>query len=241
MTIERKGYVATEADINTLSKSVYEADAQVSEGRTSYLRALVATTVNELGATPRLRAARTPKNKLTPDETAKQLDVLATVHERFYAVVTQVASDYIPGGKDKAQELNRKTNFARTAMSAVRRWVKAGNDLTGLPIHQVTKRSFATERVAAPKSAARLQRTLEARSKAFMSTALELIEADKDAALSELELLMGQLASQIVELSGSAVTDPRKAAEQHRPLRTGGSMFIPVSETQILRQQARPS
>lgn len=241
MTIESKGYVATTEDITALAKSLYAATATLLNGRTTYLRALVGTTIKELGGKPRTVPARGRKPATSPETTGLQLQALETVHMRFYEAVEQVAMLGLPNTKDRALELNRKTNFARTAMSSIRAWIKAGNDITTLPVAQVTKRSLLVERAIRPKSATRLRRALEVRSKSFVAALLELAETDKAAALGELELLMGQMAAQAVALGATAVTSPARASKEHRPYKTGGRVFVPVSETQVIRQQERPS
>lgn len=241
MSIASKGYVANADEIHALSKTILAAEASSETGRGTYLRALVATTQKELGAKPRSRGATGRKAKISDAGIAEQVAALNAVHERFYEAVTRAASEGLPGGTARAPELNRRTNFARSSLSTVRSWIKAGNDVTTLVVGRLTKSALRTERAVRPKQAGRLRRSVEARSKAFMVSVLELAEADKPAALNELELLIGQLTTQMVTLGGTAVTSAARATAEHRPLKMGGRMFIPVTETQVLRQLRQPS
>lgn len=142
MSLESKHYVATPEDVAAIAREVLNAQKQGSEGRATYLRALVATTQAELGLNPRLRSGEIGKVK--DEERDRQLAALETVHERFYAIVVRVAKDKIEGPDRGGRELNRRTTFARTSLSAIRRWVRAGNDITSLVAGRVTKRVLAT-------------------------------------------------------------------------------------------------
>lgn len=230
----------TDADIAKLTRDYLNAVSTAAGSRITYLRALVETTIREIGATPRTSPPRGRQTKMTPETTASQLAALQATHERFYAIVIKVASEDLPA-KDQAAELNRRTNFARTALYSARLWVRAGNDLTVLVVQNLTKAALAVKTTPRAASARQLRGRVERRSKAVMAAILALEDTDKAAAMAELNTLMGQLASRLISLEGgSATTDPKIAAAEHRPLRVGTTVFTPT-ETQILRQQARPS
>src|SRR5690242_1993333 len=125
MSLESKHYVATAEDVAAIAREVLNAQKQGSEGRATYLRALIATTQAELGQNPRQRSGEIAKVK---DEARdEQLAALEKVNERFYAIVVRIAKDKIEGPDRGGRELNRRTTFARTSLSAIRRWVRAGN------------------------------------------------------------------------------------------------------------------
>jgi hypothetical protein len=217
MDISKFDYVAKPAEIAKLTVELLEAETTVSEGRTTYLRALVDTTKEEL-----------PKDG-KPDK-ATALGALEAVHTRFYEAVTKAVQSALPPRlADRAKVLNRKTNFARTSYSAVRAWVKAGGNLATLKARHVTKAALAVPRKARPMNATRLMKRLEKRSKALMADVLALVETDKDAAVHELETLTGQFAAQLEHLG------------IHATRMRGGKMFIPLTATQTIRQQASPS
>lgn len=236
----KNAFVADAAKIKTLTTDLLNATAAIDTGRVGYLRYLAGTTIAELGASIRINSTgRAPK--VTPETLAKQLTALEAVHERFYAAVTEAASVDLPGPTLRAKELNRRTNFARTAAGALRRWVKAGNDITSLVVAKVTKRSLAVERAVRPQTAARLKARTETTSKALVALVLDLSAVDKRAALEEIELLMGQLASQRIELGGAPTRSQQKAVDAGLPFRAKGHTFYPVTQTQVLRQQRAPS
>lgn len=217
MDITKFDYVAKPAEISELTQSLLSAEATTLESRTTYLRALVATTQAEL-----------PPGK--PPDKATVLGVLQGVHERFYEAVTKaVQSAVAPRTADRAKVVNRKTNFARTALYAVRAWVKADGNLATLKVRNVTKVSLAVEPKVRPMSATRLTRRLEKLSSRLMAGVLALIETDKPTAIREIETIAGQLAHQLEELG------------VHATRMRGGKMFIPLTATQVIRQEARPS
>ncbi len=198
--LEDKNYVATEDDIAKLTQTIVAADGQASGGRASYLRVLVAVTQKELGAEVRQRTGKAAR--LAADETAKQLAALALVHERFYSVIVKVTGDSLsPGTKGRAVEINRLTNFARTAMSAIRSWVKAGNDITALAPAKVSKSSLSvTLRKAGRPSVKVLRNRTESLSKTLMSTVKTLSSVDKATAIEAIQATMQTLSDHLVKL-----------------------------------------
>lgn len=239
MTLEQKGFVATVEDVASVVESVLTANAEADAGRLSYLKILIATTQNELGGKPRVHAGKAAKLKV--EGIAVQLKALAAVNDRFYPVVTRVVlASIVPGTKDKGLEANRRTNFARTALSAVRLFIAAGNDITAVGLKTVTKASLAVRRTPKPPSGTKIKARAEAQSKTLVATLMELADADKAAAIEELQLLMGQVATQLVSLGVAATKDAAQAMSEHRPYRIGKMLFAPT-DTQLVRQQARPS
>lgn len=236
MNIETKGYIANEKDIGELTDDILTAGDTVSTGANWYLRALWATTVKELGAPQRVRTSKAAK--LSPEAKAAQLGAITVVHERFYAVVVERARKKL--GKVPAKVLNGKVNFARTAVLVARNWVRANRDMTAVGVATLTKAGVTVKRPPRPRSAAVLKRMLVDRGKALMVTALELVEVDKEVATTELELVMSQLATQLLGLGGKQTTNARQAATQHRPLRVKSTVFVPT-ETMVARQVRTPS
>lgn len=237
-----KTYIATPAEVKRLTLDILKAAQEAAEGPRTYLRLVVGTTIHELGAKALKRVGgRHPK--LTPEESQRQLAALDAVNERFYAAVVEAAEQGLPPGRDRAKLLNRRTNFARSAVSTVRSYIRAGHDLRRIVVERCTKRSLQVERAVRPPTPARMRRRVEARSKAFITSLIELSETDKAAAIEEMQLAVGQITHQLMELGiATPVRDLRRAAEMGVPLRSaGGKLFVPVTETQVLRQQARPS
>ena len=235
-----KTYLATDADIRKLTEGYVAAITTGEETRSTYLRILVRHIQKELGAEPRTNNVRSPK--LTQEQMATQLAAAAAVHERFYTLVNEVVDSSITNvpSKDRAQEKNRRTNFARTAIYAVRLYIRSGKDVTALAPARASKSAIAISVAPKTPSPRRLKGRVERASKAFMVAVLALSEADQQAAVSELDTLLGQLATQLASLGVAAVRNPTKAAHDHVPLRVGSTTFIPTS-TAILRQRERPT
>lgn len=229
----------TDAQIEALVKSVLHSVQNAESGRTTYLRSLVLNTQSELGAKPRVRSSgKIPK--LTPDEIEGQLAALNKVNARFYEHVVKVASADVPAGKTQALEINRRTNFARSAVSTVRGWIKDGNDITAVAAVRVTKAQLAVRagpRKTRQPNAKRLKAAAERQSKGLIKTLLTLAETDKEAALAELNILMGVIGDQILSMGVHATRDAAEAARTQRPLRIKGTMFMPT-QTQV---QVQPS
>lgn len=138
MQLATRNFVASPTDIEGITRSVLAAQSSGSEGRASYLKALIATTQLELGITPRMRKGASAT--LDTGQRAAHLAALEKVHLRFYATVDRTARQLFPVAS--AREINRRTNFARSAMSTVRAWIRVGNDITSLVPAKTTKRSL---------------------------------------------------------------------------------------------------
>lgn len=218
----------TNRDVTLITQQIMQAAADADAGRTSYLRTLISTAQTELGK--------------KGQETAVQMVALKSVHERFYELVLGAVEPFVPKGtKNRAVELHRRANFTRTALSAVRRYVRAGNDLAGINSAKATKGTLAVKPTTPrPQSARRLKARAEVQSKALITTLIGLADTDKQAAVDEMQLVLGQLTDQLVRMGVASTKDAAQASMEHRPLKVGKVLFMPT-QTQVLRQQARPS
>lgn len=237
-SLENRNYVATENDIAALAGGIISAQFTMESGPRRYLRCVIATTIHELDAAQRQRSGK--PEKIDADEQSRQLAALEKILDRFYPIVVKAASEDLPPGKARALELNRRTNWARTAASAVRSWIRAGYSLTTIAASRATKATLAVTARARPATPGRIKQRVETASKATMARILELAGADKDAAIAEIQLLMGQLAGQLEELGVATTRDPKEALAEHKMLRVGRQTFFPT-DTQIIRQMENPS
>jgi hypothetical protein len=198
-------------------------------GRITYLRTLIEATQDELQG---------KKGESKP----VQLAALSVVHERFYAIILAAAQAFVPKTqKDRAVALHKRANFARTALGAVRGHIKAGEDIVLLNASKATKRALKSPpRKATPLSVKRWKAKAESQSKALVATLMGLADADKGAAVEEMQLVLGQLTTQLVAMGVVATKDAAQAFDEHRPLRIGKTLFMPT-DTQVVRQMARPS
>lgn len=238
-TLEARSYLATDADIASLTGEILSAQLMMDSGPRRYLRCVVAVTIDDLGAKQRVNSAKV--KKIDEAEQTRQLGALEKTLGRFYPIIVKAASENLPPGKEgRALELNRRTNWARTAASAVRGWIKAGHDLTTVAASRASKATLGVTPKPRAPSPNRLRTRVERDSKAVVAGVMELATSDKAAAISEIQLLMGQLAAQLAELGVKSTTDAKEAAAEHRPLRVGRQTFFPT-ETQITRMESNPS
>lgn len=239
-TLEARGFVASDSDITAIATTILSAAESGNTGQRNYLKTLIATTQKALGVEPRLRAGKPAK--LDEAATLVQLKALQEVHERFYGIVVKVAGEAVPAGtKDRGIAINRLSNFARTALSAVRSWVRAGHDITSIAAKTSTKASLAVK-AATPRapSPVALKSRAERESKGLVATLMALADADRGAAVTEMQLIVGQLADQMAAMGIKPTRDLDQATAHGLPFRSKSTIFIPT-ETQIVRQQSRPS
>lgn len=181
MSLESKNYVATLEDVARITRDVLEAHKLRTGGVATYLKALIATTQSELGENPRQRAPIS-NGKLSAEETAEQLAVLETVGARFYGAVVKAAKEKIEGPDRGGLILNRRTGFARSSMTSIRRWVKAGNDITSLVAARTTKAALHVPGRRKGPSVKVLGNRTRRLSAKLVDTLKALAEADKDVA-----------------------------------------------------------
>jgi hypothetical protein len=233
-TLEARNYVATAADAANLAAQMFEAREATDTVPRLYLRALVATTIHELGATQRQRAAKPVK--INDEEQAQELAALDKVIDLLYPPILARYKEKLGAGRSK--EVNSETNWARGAHRDVRNWVRAGHSLTTFAAARLTKAMLAVKTKARPPQPARIKSRMERDSQAILSAAKELAALDRDGAIASIQVIMGQLASQLRGLGVEATKDPREAVAEHLPLRVGKNVFFP---TDMLHQMERPS
>lgn len=209
----------TDNEVKSIAEKILSAQAGIDAGRVTYLRILVTAAQEDLpkGSDARVQVAR-----------------VGTVHDRFYALVMAAAEAHVPKGtKGRAVELHRRVNFARTAASALRNHARAGGDIATLKADSVTKNSLKRRPPPTPRplSAKRALKRAEDQSKALMASLMALGEADKRSAVDEIQIIIGQLSHQLVELG--AEPGARRAR--------GRGHHIPPSTTQVIRATARAS
>lgn len=248
--IEKAHFVTTPADILALTKERLVAIGTTNRSGTTYLRALLGTTLSHLGLKPRQRQQGHPP-KMKDEEQRRQLKGLEEIHLSFYEQVlkaideTPLTDEDLPkSGRTSPKAVKtRRATFARTSMSMLRGWVRAGRSLDVLPPDKVTKWSLVIKdgtkrkRAVSPK---RLATKIEKQSKELIINILALSETDKDTALRELQTTIGILTDQYVKLGATVTRDSAVAIAEQRPLRIKSTVFIPTA-TQVLRQQAQPS
>jgi hypothetical protein len=227
-SLDSRHYVATPADIASIAKAYSSAISAGQGARGAYLRALIATTQHELGAKPRLRTSHgDPLNK---ESIAAQLKALETVHARFYEVVL----DNVEGTAD---ERNSRSNFARSAVSTVRAYVRAGNDLTLLAAARASKSALAAASPAPKRSKVVSVPVLRNRAdKAVQALATlgdTLAKVDKAQAVEVLEQALSKITARLMAYGvAKPIKNAKDAIEQGVPFKgPHGGMFFPVDRS----------
>jgi hypothetical protein len=223
-TLEKRHFVVrTDADIIELVTKHDDALTARDTARATYLKALVATTQDELGVPVRLRAGRAAE--LSADDTAVHLTAFEKVQQRFYAAVLKAI------GEGPPKERNARANFARSAASTLRRWIKAGNDIRALAAARVTKASLRVGG-GAGRGTAPPARRVEQLAGRLTAGAEELAKTDKAAAITAVEAAMTRLATLLISMGGQPTRDPQRAIDEHRLFKTGSAVFWPATAPQ---------
>lgn len=208
--IEQSRFIATEADIERLAREQHDSLRSADKASGTYLKVLVALTAQKIGETTLHLGKRRGKasEKLASTEIAEHLQALEATNAMAYAAVSRAVvtadierSENVSTAEKqrRATERNRRTNYARTAMSAVRAFVEAGRDVRDVDLSTATKGYLrqVAERYAPPPvsvSAARLLRAVERDAERVVSEAKELAAVDPLKATSQIEMLMATLA-----------------------------------------------
>lgn len=181
-TIAAANYMANASQVEQLAH-------MVSEGLTAgeiYLRVTLAHMKSRLGS-PR-------RGKQPPQE-----PVLDAIHEELYpSVLKGVGPDDMP-----QNERNSKANFARSAASTVRFFIRGGGDVRAVDVATVTKsglRKAVQPQAAEGEEGTRTQRGFVTHAQALLSAAQRLARGDPEDARERVETLMDQLEKLLQEL-----------------------------------------
>jgi hypothetical protein len=190
MTIESKNFIASEKDIETLAGEILDADQTAASRRGIYLKAAVATFQAEVKSPPRQR--NVDAKRLTSAEIEEHLKVFEDIATRFHAAVMRVAEATVPA--PDALLLRRRTTFSRSALSTIRGYIRAGNDLRAVAAHKVTKGALATPMRKRKPSVDQLGRRAGNLASELQKIAKRLVATDRAVALELLRPMLQQLA-----------------------------------------------
>lgn len=211
------------ADIDRLAGEIIDSTQSALLGRGRYLKALIATTQAELGASPRQRNVKAAR--LTAAEVAEHLTAFQRVYERFHEVVVRVAAATVPA--PDAEMICQRTGFSRSAGSTVRGYIRAGNDIRALAAHKATKAALATPVRKRKANADVLRRRAERTAAELERIAKGLVSADREGAAETLRPILARIANAIGATSHPARTI-EKAAEDGAPFATKDAIFVPL-------------
>lgn len=221
-------FLATDDQVRLLAGR-YATGLQAQDSvKGCYLRVLTAATI---------KAAKPAKGKAS--EIMEHLD---KVHESYYALVMKgvttpdIADDESLDQEQRtlrSLERNRRSNFARSAKTALTSYLKAGGDLFQLDPDTVTKRELQAF-VTAMRNKESEPKTLKHRAELAVGRieelCRELADEDKDSALVTVQELMARMTNLLAEMGRDFTTKTIVAVKEHRPLRLREGMFWPMGK-----------
>lgn len=239
--LERANYIVKDDSvIETLALAYVDARLRVNRTSSTYLRVLCANAQAILASAPGHDKA------LSVTDGDVQRRVLAQVHRRYYpiilATVTTPDIAKAPNCKPderrrRAKERNRRSNFARTSYSMLRRFVREGHDLMELRVDRLTKRALTdglpamapTSQGLAGVRGKRVLAAFERRADGLAKLAERAIKADERAALPQLEKLAQRLWTVLARHTLIDATPSKAdAIEQGKPWLSGDTVFLPA-------------
>jgi hypothetical protein len=138
--IAKHGYIVNEAALSDLARRYADGIAATEGVRTTYLQILVAHSKQEVSG---------------KRSTARQeQEAVENTHGKLYGIILDaittkdlVADDALPKDEQKrrSRERNRRTVFARTSKSTLKRWLEAGGKLSSLDPATVTKEALRVQ------------------------------------------------------------------------------------------------
>lgn len=237
--IEKNNYLATPEAIEQMARDQYAAAESQNRIATTYFRVLIATTQAQLLGKPVLRVRVSGAGL----DTMAQLKVFEEVNEGLYhAVLRGITTpdlehqDNLSAAEKsrRAKERNRRSTFARSAASTLRKYIKTGGDLRRLSIVSVTKNGLTA---SLPASGAPAEGQAQRRARRAATTLLTVVEGlaadDRGQATQLIQEAMDSLAATAARLAGRPTDKPAKAVADHRMLTTPAGMFWPVTLEEI--------
>jgi hypothetical protein len=138
--IAKHGYIVNEAALSDLARRYADGIAATEGVRATYLQILVAHSKQEVDS---------------KRSTARQeQEAVENTHGKLYGIILDaittkdlVADDALPKDEQKrrSRERNRRTVFARTSKSTLKRWLEAGGKLASLDPATVTKEALRVQ------------------------------------------------------------------------------------------------
>lgn len=238
--IEKAHFLVTADEIEKLAGIRFESQTQADRAQGAYFRVLLAATQKELQGRPTLRRSKskTAAAALTETEIAEHLETFETVNALYYAAVIRgsVTPDVADSESLKPDERrerslarNRRTNYARTAATALRNYIRAGLDVRALVVPTVTKGMLV-----AAASGTRPATDPVARAERAVARLMHQVESlgEGKAARELLQTLMTRTADLYTKVGGKITTKPAIALAEKRPLQTPQGTFFPAGVLQ---------
>lgn len=240
--IERANYLAKPDDVTALAAAHLEAQQAVSKTHGIYFRILLASTQHAICGKTTLRARSGEGGEI---DTAKHLECFEAVNASLYAAVLRAtvppeleASERLSADEARRRSLerNRRTNFARSAATTLRQFIKRGGNILRLAVPAATKSAVAGMTPAADGDRApsedRARKKVQAAAQRIIATAEVIAESDRTSAISVLQDTLSRVAGALLKFGGKTTTKPDVAVEEHRLLKTPNGTFWPAAAVQ---------
>lgn len=251
-SLHKRHFVATDADISELAVEHMAATVSQSSLNQNFLRALIGTTISELGAEAR---DKTPKERAKLETAAairQQLEAMEKVFDRFYRILFKsylegpTDPDSLPRslGADASKKdiaHSRCTKF-RSAKSTIKAWMRLGHDITLVAPASITRYALesdirdAREQLSSatpiPEAVgvARYARRAETAASRMVKAVQEIARYDAVRANELIAEATAALAQMRAAVSGKdlsvTTTSLKKAVERGQPLSVDGEMFV---------------
>ncbi len=237
--IEKANYQASYEDVEKMAREQFDATQLSNKTGTTYFRVLLAGVQSALLGKPVLRVGR---GSLSALDTPKHLETFEDVNALLYAAVSRGTltpdveqSDSLSTDENnrRAIERNRRNNFARTAASTLRKFIRGGGDVRRIAVPNASKSAVAgmtqntpgkrrspeeTARIRVKRAATKLAGVIE-----------ELASQDKKLAAAALQDSMADVTKLIARLAGRPTDKPEVAILDHRLFKTDEGTFWPMT------------
>lgn len=229
-TIEKKHYIATPHDIELLATMVFEADSTLATGRTTYLRALVATVQSDLGVEARLRNGK--QVKVSEEERTVHMKAFEVVSAKFMDAVNKAARLARAGAT--AQDLQSMTGFARSASSTLRGFIRASYDVRLLAAHTATKAALAVPRTRRTLTSTAIRRRVLRMQEDVVQAATNMHALNSAQARELFEPLLAAVAHAIgLDARPAKSADVAESEDRAWATKTGVFVKLPNNVTQL--------
>jgi hypothetical protein len=240
--IEQKNFLATEDDVERMAREFRDAQVLGRGTAGTYLKILLAAIQAVLLGKPVLRAPRGPSPVMTDEAIAEQREALEATNTRLYAAVLRgaVTPDIADSeglrpeeARRRALERNRRTNYARSAVSTLRAYLRSGGDLRRVAVPSASKGALAAQAAnpsrepVSPEDAAR--RSVQRVTGRLTGVIENIAQEDRKLATQALQLAMDEVSQLLLKYGGAPVTKIEQAVTQHRLLRTPEGVFWPTA------------
>jgi hypothetical protein len=209
-------WVATEHDVEVLAHERYANAVLVSNSDGTYLKVVLVAAQAKLGR---------PRGRGVKPNAEAQLTVLSAVHEVFYPAVLRGVTTpdiAIEAGLDpkeqqrRSLDRNSRSAFARSAVSTLTAFVRAGGDLRTVDPATVTKAALRAA-TAPPEPSEKVARQIQRSSKALLRAIGRRARDNPEAARAEVEALMQEFQRVLDSLDGNGEEEHTETTTKVRP------------------------